>query len=455
MPSSTTELSPPQARWYQSLVFRVVLLCGVLLACLLGSVMILTSHYFYEAGAEMQREAESIANNIVLRIEEEPDLPYGDMASDLMRAHTDFEIQIEDDTGEAGEPIFYLRETPDGRLSHVAKVPLIQDDRRILLTAIYTITPQTEILRAFKNKYMITLLIVFFVTLLLMIYVIVKQLRPLTQLSETCTAIAQGELHTVSTRGAAGEILSLEQTFNSMVASLQDKEMMETKLRQAQRLSALGNLAAGVAHDVRNPLNAIKLLSSHALDNVSEESVAKPLRTIRDEVDRLEEIVSDFLSLAKETEIRPEPQQVDAMLGECARLLEQEAQARGVTLVCDLRAGDTELMLDQKHWTRAVLNVLLNALESCTEGGRVRLFSRMTDQDCEIEIRDDGPGLSRDALERIFEPYYTTKLGGTGLGLSITRGIVEEHGGAIEITSAEGQGCQVLIRLPLEKTRVA
>jgi signal transduction histidine kinase len=275
-------------------------------------------------------------------------------------------------------------------------------------------------------------------------------------LSESCAAISSGDLRSVSTRGATGEVLALEETFNNMVSSLRDKESMERKLRQAQRLSALGNLAAGVAHDVRNPLNAIKLLSSHALDNLPENDggAGKHLQTIRREVDRLEGIVSSFMSLAKERELSPEPNKVDLLLAECAHLLQKDAESRGVTLVHDLRSGDTMLQLDAREWKRAIMNVLLNALEACPAGGRVRMFSRLTDVSCEIEVRDDGPGLNRVEIERVFEPYYTTKPGGTGLGLSITRGIIEEHGGTIEMTSSGGQGCQVLITLPLDKAGV-
>ena len=107
-------------------------------------------------------------------------------------------------------------------------------------------------------------------------------------------------------------------------------------------------------------------------------------------------------------------------------------------------------MLDPKQWTRAIINVLINALEACPTGGRVRLFSRVTDRACEVEIRDDGPGMSDVQLERAFEPYFTTKPTGTGLGLSITRGIIEEHAGSIALSSPPGHGCQVLITLPLE-----
>jgi signal transduction histidine kinase len=249
--------------------------------------------------------------------------------------------------------------------------------------------------------------------------------------------------------------MALEETFNRMVHSLLEKEKVERNLRRAQRLSAIGNLAAGVAHDVRNPLNAIKLGSSHALDTLPDvpeaATTARQLKAIRAEVDRLEDIVSGFLSLAREEELRREPRAIDPLLEECVHLVQKDAESRNVRLISELRCGDTTLLLDPKQMTRAVLNVLINALEACPEGGRVRLYSRLTDRACEIEVRDDGPGMSREVLEQAFDPYFTTKTTGTGLGLSITRGIIEEHGGAISLSSSEGQGCQVLITFPLTR----
>jgi signal transduction histidine kinase len=316
----------------------------------------------------------------------------------------------------------------------------------------YVRTPQTEIVRAFKNRYLRALGMVFMITLALMIYLIAKTLRPLRVLSASCAEISEGKLRNVEARGNSSEIVTLEETFNRMVESLKDKEVVEANLRQAQRLAAIGNLAAGVAHDVRNPLNAIKLISSHTLDTVGDspesEPVAKQLRTIRNEVDRLDDIVSGFLSLAKEEELRLEPHQIDELLEQCARLVAKDAESRGVHLIEELRAGDATLDIDPKQWTRAILNVLINALEACPAGGRVRFFSRVTDDLYEIEIRDDGSGMNAEALEQAFDPYFTTKTTGTGLGLAITRGIVEEHGGTIAISSQEGRGCQVLITIP-------
>ncbi len=447
--------APQRVPWRHSLFFRVVLLCGVLLLCLLGSVFAITRHYFNVAVQEMELKAEEITTSIQEILENNPNIDDEALADEIRGLYTDSAIEIATDTSQLDSPSFRLEQDRAGHMTRVGVVPVDLGVRQVVMTIRASTATQIEILRAFKNRYILLLTAVFLGALGLMVYLIAKSLRPLTELSNTCAAISTGDLKTVATHGAYGEILHLEKTFNSMVDALQEKELMETKLRQAQRLSALGNLAAGVAHDVRNPLNAIKLLSSHTLDMLPEgedSPAAKPLHTIRDEVQRLEEIVSGFLSLAKESELHMEPQQVDKLLEECAHLIRKDAEERGVRLLSELRAGGTVLMLDPKQWSRAILNVLLNALEACPEGGRVRLFSRVTDRACEIEIRDDGPGMPKDEVERVFEPYYTTKAGGTGLGLSITRGIVQEHRGTIEITSREGQGSQVLITVPLEQT---
>jgi signal transduction histidine kinase len=358
----------------------------------------------------------------------------------------DFELdpegaQPDDSSLKPGDGLYFVAEQT---------VQLI-DGTVVLVRMQLDIDPQTELLRAFQNRFLLSITVVFVLTLCALVYLIWRALRPLRDLSDSITEISKGNLRNVKATGSASEIIALETTFNSMVDSLKEKEVVESKLRQAQRLSAIGNLAAGVAHDVRNPLNAIKLLSSHALDSLNEgnDQTAKQLTTIRNEVDRLEDIVSGFLSLAKEEELHFESGTIDSILEECLTLIKKDAEMREVTLVSELRAGDTSLQLDPRKISRAILNVLLNALEACPEGGRVRLFSRILNDTCQVEVRDDGPGLTDDAAERIFEPYFTTKAMGTGLGLSITRGIIEEHRGTITLTSSEGSGCQVLISLPL------
>ncbi len=452
--SSIFAVLPRPVRWRESLYVRVIVLCVVLLCCLLG-VAAAMAHHFFTSGAE---EIRALGEDVVALVQDELEAN-PDMDIDRLRAvvaeeiQTDIDINLTPNVGKLKAKTYSIDLSPDGTLTRRDQLPVASATQQLVVVLSSTTAAQTEILRAFRNRYLVLLSVVFLLTLGLMVFFIHRAMRPLVQLSETCAAISRGNLQPVSTRGASGEVRALEVTFNEMVRSLQEKETMAAKLRQAQRVSALGNLAAGVAHDVRNPLNAIKLLSSHAVDSLGDRPEAKQVSTIRREVDRLEEIVSNFLSLAKETDLSPEPNRMDALLEECVRLFQKDAEERGVRLVSDLRAGDAVLLLDAKHWTRAILNVLLNALEATPPGGRVRIFSRVTASACEVEIRDDGPGLPREIVERVFDPYYTTKPGGTGLGLSITRGIIEEHGGTIEMTSTEGSGCQVVISLPLDAAK--
>ncbi|MBX3175833.1 MAG: HAMP domain-containing protein [Candidatus Hydrogenedentes bacterium] len=445
-------LSP--VKWRHSMYFRVILLCCVLLLCLFASIFIIVRYTIREAVREVESKSYEIADEVYKLLETYPLLETEEVAGRIMQDRSDAFVKIEPLHGRGDMPSrrIYQEYGEDGAMQRFAVIPLERLD--MVLTARFTAQATTDVLRAFKNRYILLVTFVFIVTLWIMVYYIHKTLRPLLDLSDTCAAITEGNLQTVQIASSTGEVQLLERKFNDMVESLREKEVMEVKLRQAQRLSALGNLAAGVAHDVRNPLNAIKLLSSHAIDSMGggdESPAVKPLMTIRDEVDRLEEIVSGFLSLARERELDPQPNRVDTLLADCVRLFRKDAEERGVELIADLKAGDTLLMLDAKQWNRAILNILLNSLEACPRGGHVRLSSAIRDGACRILVEDDGPGLPREALERVFDPYYTTKPGGTGLGLSITRGIIEEHGGAIEIVSQEGRGCRVRITVPLEQ----
>lgn len=441
--------APPRL-WHRSLFFRVVVLCAVLLLCLLGSVIVITHHFFGEIMRQTEVQASEIAHSLEIQIEEGFEGDYEALSGKLMDLYEGVDIKLNEQTEEQATASFTIQRLEDGTIVRLARVPLINNDQHMVMTVIMSIAPQTEILRAFRNDNMVILMTVFLLALGLMVYFIGKALRPLASLSESCAAVSEGHLRPVNTQGAVGEVLALERTFNRMISSLHEKELMESKLRQAQRLSALGNLAAGIAHDVRNPLNAIKLLSSHAATMLEENGhpAEKSMKTISKEVDRLEEIVSSFLSLARESEMHRELTEIDVLVGECIRLFQKEAETRGIRLIQDLRTSGLQLHVDAKQCTRAILNVLMNALDACPPGGRVRVFSRRTESKCEIEIRDDGPGISKEVMETVFDPYFTTKPGGTGLGLSITRSIIEEHGGTVELSTSTGQGCQVLITFP-------
>lgn len=451
----TPATSSSNIRWYDSLTVRVIFLCVFLVLCLLGSVYVITGRYFREVVQELEASTQLMADRIEIWAEENPpeDFDPEDLPPEFVEPMAgegrlkDLRLVGPDETAQRIGPAI----SQEGLVFLATRTVKVgpDKDQTALITVEFALTPQKEILRAFRNRYILALTTGFLAALVLMVVLIHRTLRPLRDLSASCAKISEGQYEHVDLEEASGEVTALQQTFNDMVDSLRDKSEVEARLRQTQRLSAVGTLAAGVAHDVRNPLNAIKLLSSHALDSASDPALGEKLKTIRSEVDRLDNIVTGFLSLAKEQELEPKPTRVDTIHEECLRLVKQDAEARGVTLISDLRAGDTELTLDPKQYTRAVLNVLINALEVSPDGGRVRMFSRLTETQLEVEIRDDGPGFDDESAERAFDPYYTTKETGTGLGLSITRGIIAEHGGSIALSSAPGNGAQVLILLPL------
>ncbi|HOQ88831.1 MAG TPA: HAMP domain-containing sensor histidine kinase [Candidatus Hydrogenedentes bacterium] len=448
--------------WRKSLLMRGGLLCAVMLGCLFLAAGGITRHFFRESARQMEAQTEEIIRNIEVRLDQGFYGDLGKLERDLRDLHRGFDIHLQEqaDTGEQAltKPSFSYERLADGRFLRTVRVPVRSGVTPMLLTVSMEIEPQREVLLALTNRFMLVVVGTFITSLALMFWVLAQTLRPLRRLAEKCAAVSRGALETVATRGARGEVLELENTFNRMVESLREKEEIEAKLLQAQRLSALGTLAAGVAHDVRNPLNAIKLLSSHALDRADTRqspSAVRALETIRGEVERLESIISRFLALARETELRPAPIDADRFVLDALELVRRDAENRGVTLQVEAGTGGLIVLVDANQLSRALLNVVMNALEACPKGRRVRVFSRVTAEHWEMEVRDNGPGMSAEVQRHVFDPYFSTKPGGTGLGLSIARNIVEEHGGEMELSSSEGQGCQVVMRLPLARVRGA
>ncbi|MCC6156146.1 MAG: hypothetical protein IT367_20440, partial [Candidatus Hydrogenedentes bacterium] len=297
-----------RVHWTNSLIARVVALCVVLVLCLLGSVYVLTVHFLKEVQSEYENLAFEMARDAQVSLQQHSEDPES-AERDLQAKFPDGQVKVSP-TYESEQELntTTLEFAKSGEILIRAKYALTRESEEPLaLTALFRIDPRTAVWRAFTNRYIAVLTGLFIVALGLLVYFIVKSLRPMRDLAKSCARIGAGDLAPVEIKRSYGEVLALEQTFNKMVYALRDKEQIEANLRQAQRLSALGSLAAGIAHDVRNPLNAIKLLSSHALDNLNEDNsdngTARQLQTIRKEVDRLEDIVSGFLALAKEREL--------------------------------------------------------------------------------------------------------------------------------------------------------
>jgi signal transduction histidine kinase len=271
----------------------------------------------------------------------------------------------------------------------------------------------------------------------------------------------RNSLHAITILGlaiVAAGILGMAAIFHNQNLHLQEVKALEIEVLHRERLSALGNMAATVAHEVRNPLNAISIglqrLKVEFQPTDDQEDYSRLTELMLGEVHRLNSIVEQFLSLARPLEIKPEALRVQDVLNEVATLVEGEAQQSKVKIRVVAPLNLPPLKADREYLRQSLLNLILNSLQAMPEGGTLTLEAKTSNGNFLISVTDTGIGIAPEHRPRIFEPYFTTKPKGSGLGLAITRRIVEAHGGTITVTSEAGGGCRFLISLPIKGVEV-
>jgi signal transduction histidine kinase len=248
-------------------------------------------------------------------------------------------------------------------------------------------------------------------------------------------------------------ILSMWFLYRNQKRHLNKMQEMERQLHQAERLSAMGRLAAGVAHEIRNPLNAISMASQR----LERDNIDRLTAVIRDEIRRLNRIIEDFISFAKTRKMEFSHHDIMDLLQEIVLLTEEELESEGVMI--KILRNDSPLMIsmDFDKLKQAIFNILRNAMESISNGGSIDLSAEPKGKDwISIKISDTGSGLTPEEIEKIFNPDYTTKDKGLGLGLTLAHEIIKGHGGDIQVRSQPGQGTTFEILLPKDtKTGVS
>jgi signal transduction histidine kinase len=468
-------------KWHNSLIFKIIFCSIVLIFCLIGSIFYVLNQYQDLVVTEMEERSSEIVEEIMVKLktsEEETnsiellksrfsDLE-GDPVSDSV---TLYDAEINDLTNfdsdhastlEFGVPedirILPVPGRHAGTIStwYKQQIPLLVGDKTVgFLEVKLHISPQTHLVKALQSNVFIALFVLFMTTLSALCYFMFKLLRPLNAMADTCKEISEGNLHEIDIEPNASEVLILEMKFNEMVRALQAKEQMEQKLVQAERLSALGNLAAGVAHEIGNPLNGIKLTISHLKDmslrsELNQGSFNTYADSILDEVGRLDRIVRDFLTLAKERELSLQPYALDQLVKETVKLIEKDARARGITVKSDVATFERGVLVDPQMFKGAIINLLINAMEASGRDSAINVSLAESNGKISLKIADQGHGISPEILDRIFDPYFSTKNTGTGLGLPLTRTIIEKHNADISIKSKKGEGTTVTITLPAE-----
>ncbi len=265
--------------------------------------------------------------------------------------------------------------------------------------------------------------------------------RPIARLEAGAARVAEGDLDTRIDVKGRDEFGRLAERFNAMTAAL---KAHQERLVQSEKLAGIGRLAAGVAHEINNPLGVI-IGYVRLLEQKAEGGLAEDLKVIADEALRCQEIVDGLLELSRPARTASVPCPLRDLCDEVIARMRESDQLDGVTIVVE---GSATAAGHPQKLRQIVFNLIKNAAEAAGEGGSVRVELEADEGGASITVSDNGPGVPLQQRTRLFEPFFTTKPSGTGLGLAVSQAIAEAHGGNIELRSAPGAGATFTVRLP-------
>jgi len=285
-------------------------------------------------------------------------------------------------------------------------------------------------------------------------------LQPIKHLIFASKQWAKGNLEYRVKTTRKDEIAELSETFNFMASSLKErddklKEYTSQQIMKSERLATLGQLAAGVAHEINNPLGAILMYTHLALEDLEQKDILhENLEKAAAEASRCKDIVKGLLDFARQTEPKVEESDVNEALERTLAVVENQALFQNVKISKVICPSLPKVLMDVSQMQQVFTNIVLNAAEAIEGKGELTVATRMAPDNeyIEIEFTDTGCGIPPDNLEKIFDPFFTTKeVGhGTGLGLAVSHGIIAKHRGTIEVKSEQGKGTSFIIRLPLK-----
>jgi len=312
-----------------------------------------------------------------------------------------------------------------------------------------------ETLRRNTTKRILAALAVFAVGILLSTFLSVWYTEPIHNVVAAARKVAAGDLNQSLPVDRKDEIGDLNQSFNFMVQRLREHKRVEERLREAEHLSAIGQLSRGIAHEIRNPLNFISLSIDHIkskyrpADGASAQGFEKLVESMKEEIHRLDRLVRDFLDYGRPLKLDLQVCRTGELLADVVEIVKAKAESDRIRIVENYYALP-QLRLDTELMKSCLFNVVTNAFQAMPDGGTLTIVSEERDGRFLIRIADTGTGVPKGDIDRIFEPFFTTKEPGqgTGLGLSIAYGIVREHNGTIDVESEPGRGTTFVITLP-------
>jgi signal transduction histidine kinase len=311
------------------------------------------------------------------------------------------------------------------------------------------------------RKEIVFLIILFSMISLMIISIGAKVLsKPVIRLSKTMDGIkTHGDLEQEfpAFKDRRDELGELQKSFLWMIQRLRDADREHKKtvevLSQTEKMVSIGRLASGVAHEINNPLSGITLCFKNLMEaNVEDFTKERLVQAINDGLQKIKSIVEQLLDFSRMTVTEKAAVDINNLINRLLVLLNYPASKKNIKVVNDLQNDIPEIMIDENKMAQVFMNIMINALQAMDSGGTLTIRTRQNNGYCEVSIADTGSGISPDIMPYIFDPFFTTKnVGeGTGLGLSVSNGIVEQHGGIIEVDSKVDAGTTFKIKLPID-----
>ncbi|MEP7074330.1 MAG: ATP-binding protein [Acidobacteriota bacterium] len=312
------------------------------------------------------------------------------------------------------------------------------------------------------RKYLVFSVITALAPNLLLVLLIVRTIsRPLQRVTVAAVQVTKGEYGTqVDLRKSNDEIGLLADSFNEMsgkmAADIKQLQDLNEQLVRTEKLAAMGTLAAGVAHEVNNPLASISsLIQMIQTEGETTNDTKEKLKLIASQIERISRVTKDMTDFARAQPPARQSADVNAIILTSLRLARFDESFRRLDIEIDLGTDIKHISADVDQLQQVFLNLLLNARDAMPRGGRLTIGSREINQDCVVTVSDNGSGIDAKKLNHIFDPFFTTKPAGkgTGLGLAVCYGIVTAHGGSIEAIPGETRGTRFVVKLPIENGR--
>ena len=337
-------------------------------------------------------------------------------------------------------------------------VPVIVGDEQLGYVQVHLLLDNIRAIQHanFLRRLAVTCL-VFMIGILLTIFLARRYTNPIHRLVDGVKKVSAGDLSVTFPVDSRDEIGELAVSFNEMVDQLRERENLEKRLYEAEHLSKVGQLASGIAHEIRNPLNYISLAIDHLKSEIipvcGEKQAELETLTdkIKEEVRRVNYMVINFMNYGRPLKLRKSSISYQEMIVKALPLLQDKLAEQRIEVVMELDPGLPPMLADRELLRNCLFNFITNAAQAMPDGGKITLGAKY---DAETEsfrltFADQGLGIAPDEIPKIFQPYFTTKEAGIGLGLAITERIIREHGGEIAVESEIGTGTTFTVILPM------